>query len=329
MSTIAAKVAAPLTITPLSGSIGAQIEGVDLGRDIEPETARQIRDAFSEHFVLVFRKEGETNAEEQHRLASVFGEPQPLAVFQWLGRNQASIEFNPQSRIASSDAASAPKASAPIARQDLQAIGIAGEFDGWHSDATFTPWLPRAAVLRAEVIPPVGGDTGFASLCAAYDGLSPTMQAWLADAKAVHIVPDGFKEGINITSYGPDAEARFDAEYPPREWPLVIAHPETGRKALFLNPGYVVHITGLKRAESHALIRFLAHHVASTSFVYRHHWQPGDLVVWDELTALHRAPDDFAPHHRKVVRVTAGRTVPTAPQMPLDGDSKKFGSTSL
>lgn len=313
MSTTAVQLAAPLTITPLSGSIGAQVEGVDLSRDIPPEAAEQIREAFYRHFVLVFRNAGERTPEEQHRLAALFGEPQPLAVFQFLGAYQASITFNPDSRIAASDDASAPKASASIASKELRGIGIGGEFDGWHSDSTFTPWLPRAAVLRAEVIPPVGGDTSFASLCAAYDALSPMMQGWLAGAKAVHIVPEGFKEGINLPQYGPDAEARFDAEYPPREWPLVIAHPETGRKALFINPGYVVHIMGLKRAESHALIRFLARHIASTSFVYRHHWRPGDLVVWDELTALHRAPDDFAPHHRKVVRITAGRVVPTAP----------------
>ena len=169
------------------------------------------------------------------------------------------------------------------------------------------------AVLRAEVISPVGGDTGFASLCAAYDALSPMMQAWLEQARAVHIVPAGYKEGIGLDSYGPDAEERFDAEFPPREWPLVIAHPETGRKALFINPSYTVHIVGLKRAESHAILRFLSRHVASASFVYRHHWRPGDLVLWDEVTALHRAPDDFAPHDRKVVRVTAGRCVPATP----------------
>lgn len=305
--------AAELTITPLSGSIAAQIGGVDLSRDIPPAIAAQIRAAFAAHLVLVFRNDGVRTSEEQHRLAALFGEPQPLAIFQFLGARQPSIMFDPGSRIVASDAAAAPKASRPILAQDLRGIGIGGEFDGWHSDSTFTPWLPRAAVLRAEVIPPVGGDTSFSSLCAAYDALSPTMQNWLADVSAVHIVPEGFKEGINLTQYGPDAEARFDAEYPPREWPLVIAHPETGRRALFINPGYVVHITGLKRAESHALIRFLCRHIASTSFVYRHHWRPGDLVVWDEMMALHRAPDDFAPHDRKVVRVTAGRVVPTAP----------------
>ena len=309
----AAKLTSAIRVTPLNGLIGAQVEGVDLTREIPSATADQIREAFYNHFVLVFRGAGKGGVEEQTRIAALFGEPQPLAVFQFLGAQQAAITFNPGSRIAESKAASAPKAAPSTIARELQNLGIAGEFDGWHSDSTFTSWLPRVAVLRAEVIPPVGGDTGFASLCAAYDALSPMMQEWLAEAMGVHIVPDGFKEGINLAQYGPDAEARFDAEFGPREWPLVIAHPETGRKALFVNPGYTAHITGLKRAESHAMLRFLCRHIASSSFLYSHHWQPGDLVAWDELTALHRAPDDFAPHHRKVVRVTAGRVVPTAP----------------
>lgn len=308
----AAKTTAALSITPLTGSIGAQIEGGDLSRDVPADVAQQIRDAFARHFVLVFRSERKCGMEEQHRLAALFGEPQPIHLFQLLGVKQPTISLKPGSRLAGSDDATAPKAAAPVRYKELQAIGLQGEFDGWHSDSTFTPWLPRAAVLRAEVIPPVGGDTGFASLCAAYDALSPTMQQWLADARSVHMVTPGLKEGINITEYGPDAEARFDEAYPPREWPLIIAHPETGRKALFVNPADTVHIVGLKRAESHALLRFLCRHATSASFVYRHHWQPGDLVVWDELTVLHRAPDDFAPHDREVVRVTTGRVVPTA-----------------
>jgi taurine dioxygenase len=312
MATAARDEQTTLTITPLTGSIGARIEGVDLGRDVPPAIADEIRRAFADYSVLVFRSEQRATSEEQHRLAVLFGEPQPLQVFQFLGRMQAGITFEPGSRIAASDAASAPKQSAQVKRQDLQGLGIAGEFDGWHSDSSFCHFLPKAAVLRAEVIAPVGGDTGFASLSAAYDGLSPMMQTWLEGVRAVHIIPDGFKEGINLSNYGTDAEERFDAFFPPKEWPLVIRHPETGRKALWINPGYTAHIVGLKRAESHALIRFLARHVSSASFTYRHHWQEGDLVVWDEVFALHRAPDDFAPHERKVVRVTTGRQEPTA-----------------
>jgi taurine dioxygenase len=301
-----------LRILALTGSIGAEVQGVDLSCEIPEVFAEEIRQAFAEHHVLVFRNENGTNPEEQNRVAALFGELQPLQIFQYLGAMQASITFTPGSRIEASKDDNAPKGSAPVKRDDLMALGLSGEFDGWHCDNAFAHFLPKAAVLRSEVISPVGGDTCFAGLTAAYDGLSPMMQEWLADAKAVYLVPDGFKEGINIHQYGPDAEARFDAEYPPREWPLVIQHPVTGRKALFIVPGYVAHIVGLKRAESHAMIRMLCHHIRSASFIYRHHWLPGDLVVWDEVFALHRAPDDFAPHDRKVVRVTTGRQVPTA-----------------
>ena len=316
MASLAAKSRELIRVTPLSGAIGAEVAGVDLTRDVPEDVADAIRRAFSEHFVLVFRSEGKASPEAQLRLAGLFGEPQPLEVFQFLGRQQASITFEPGSKIAATKDAAAPEKAEPIRWEALQNIGLAGDFDGWHIDSSFTHWIPRVAVLRAEAISPVGGDTGFASLCAAYDGLSPMMQEWLAGARAVHHIPPGFKEGIGLSRYGDDAEARFDAEFPPREWPMVIAHPETGRKALFINPGYTVHICGLKRAESHALLRFLSHHVASANYTLRHHWHPGDLVLWDEVTALHRAPDDFAPHERKVVRVTAGRCVPQAAFSP-------------
>jgi taurine dioxygenase len=312
MSTAAFPSSHRLRLSPLTGAFAAEIAGVDLRRELEPEIADEIRRAFAEYAVLVFRNPEGVGPEEQNRLAAVFGEPQPLEIFQFLGALSASISFNPGSRIVASDDAAAPKESARVARADLQNLGLGGDADGWHSDSSFTPWLPKAAVLRAEIISPVGGDTCFSSLAAAYDALSPTMQGWLAGLHAVHMVPEGFKDGINIHRYGPDAEARFDAAYPPREWPLVVAHPETGRKALFMVPGYIVHIVGLKRAESHALLRFLARHIASASFIYRHHWRPGDLVVWDEVMTLHRAPDDMGDHPRKVVRATAGRQTPTA-----------------
>jgi taurine dioxygenase len=307
---VACEITGAICVTPLTGSLGAEVHGVDLSCDIAPDVAQAIREAFYRHFVLVFRGEREAGPAEQHRLAALFGTPEPVPLLAFLGVEQAGISLKPGSKLAQSDEAKAPKATAPLRRAELQNIGIAGEFDGWHSDSTFTPWFHRAAVLRSPVIPPIGGDTGFASLCAAYDGLSPVMQEWLGDLRAVHMMPEGLKEGISISEYGPDAAARFDAAFPPREWPLVITHPETGRKVLSVNPSDCVHIVGLKRAESHALLRFLCHHVVSSSFVYRHHWQPGDLVLWDELTVLHRAPDDFAPYDREVVRVTAGRVVP-------------------
>jgi len=301
-----------LEIRRLTGSFGAEVHGVDLSREIPGEIADEIRRAFAEHLVLVFRNEKGTNPEEQHRLAELFGEPQPLQVFQFLGAMEASLTLNTGLQIESSRSDDSPKESPPAKRDERREPQLGDEFDGWHVDNAFAPFLPKAAVLRAEIISPVGGDTCFANLVGAYEALSPMMQRWLSEASAVYTVPHGFKETIQIHRYGPDAEARFDAEYPARAWPLVVTHPETGRKALFIAPIYVDHIAGLRPAESQAMIRFLCRYVTSARFVYRHHWHPGDLVVWDEVMALHRIADDYAPHERKVVRVTAGRQVPTA-----------------
>src|SRR5262245_8878005 len=109
MATAAQEKPTTPSVTPLTGSIGARVEGVDLSRDIPPEVADQIRQAFARHFVLVFRSEHEATSEEQHRLATLFGEPQPLQVFQFLGAPQAAITFEPGSRIAASKETAAPK----------------------------------------------------------------------------------------------------------------------------------------------------------------------------------------------------------------------------
>ena len=309
-----------VTITPLTGSIGARISGVDLRDEVPDDVADVLRDAFARYQVLVVSQSQEVGAEEQTRLAALFGEPQPLAVFQFLGALSSELTLNTGSRIAATATPGAPKATDVrddrMARE-LRGVGLGGSFDGWHADSTFTPWLPRVAVLRAEVLSPVGGDTGFTSLCAAYDALSPTMQRFVEDLTAVHVYPPGYKEVLNLAQYGPDAEARFDAEYPPREWPVVIEHPENGRRALFVNPGYTVHVVGLTRAESNAVLSLLFAHLGGADFQYRHHWAPGDLVLWDEVTVLHRAPGDVGAQERKVVRVTAGRCVPAAPKEPL------------
>ncbi|MFI5047681.1 MAG: TauD/TfdA dioxygenase family protein [Acidimicrobiia bacterium] len=310
-----------VTITPLTGSIGARVTGVDLRDEVPHDVATTLRDAFVRYGVLVVAQDGDVGADEQVRLAALFGEPQPLAVFQFLGALSAELTLDTGSSIAATGDAAQPKptpAADDTMARELRGLGLGGGHDGWHADSTFTPWIPRVAVLRAELMPPVGGDTGFTSLCAAYDALSPTMRRFVEDLTAVHVYPDGYKDVLHLAQYGADAEARFDAEYPPREWPVVIEHPESGRRSLFLNGAYTVHVMGLTRGESNAVLSFLFAHVRGADFQYRHHWSPGDLVLWDEVTVLHRAPGDVGTQDRKVVRVTAGRCVPAAPKEPLE-----------
>jgi taurine dioxygenase len=149
-------------------------------------------------------------------------------------------------------------------------------------------------------------------MMAAFDDLSPTMQGWLEGCEALHWYPTSFKPNFAFHLYGADAEERFDAHYVPWRHPMVVRHPISGRQALFVNPVYTVEIVGLTEHESHDLLTSLYRHCFSPKYLYRHHWTPDDLVIWDELTMTHRAPTDYMPHRRRMIRFTGGVLVPEA-----------------
>jgi taurine dioxygenase len=285
-----------LSVTPLTTSIGARIEGIDLHDEIATDVAEQIRQELNRHFVLVFPGQHIT-LKEQSRLAEVFGPLEPLPSLKFLGAKDASVKID-------------EKLVSYMERSlDWRSV----EHPAWHTDSSFTAQIPRAAVLRAEVISPVGGGTSWINMCAAYDALSPLMQQWLTTLKAVHWFQPDYKQALGFDQFSPELQAEFDRQFHPREHPVVIQHPESGRLALFVNPQYTLSISGLKAKESRNLLHFLFRHAGSQQFVYRHRWTPGDIVVWDELVTLHLVPDDYAPHPRRVVRVTAGLVEPRAP----------------
>lgn len=293
-----------LRVTKLASSVGARVDGMDLSRDIPEEVRARLRQELWDNFVLVFPGR-EVGMDEQIRLVSCFGEAQPMPVFKFLGEENLAIAVDYR-RGGVVDGDGEAKRPVTFNNQRRQVM----EFPAWHTDVSFTPVVPLAGSLRAEVVPPVGGDTCFASLCAAYDALSPVMQGLLRDLKAVHAPPLGYKHAINISQYGYDAEQRFDAAFPPREHPVVIEHPYSNRRAIFVNPGFTVNIAGMTDPESVSLLRFLYNHITQANFVYRHHWTPGDIVVWDELVCLHLAPTDFQSHDRRLVRIIGGTVAP-------------------
>jgi taurine dioxygenase len=149
-------------------------------------------------------------------------------------------------------------------------------------------------------------------MASAYDALSPALQHWLETLTAVHTVPPGYRQAIGLPQYPKEIRDQFEETFAAKSHPVVVRHPVNGRKLLFVNPAYTVVIERLNRRESHMLLRFLFNHLARPDFVYRHRWSAGDFVIWDELATLHLAPEDFAPHPRRVVRVTSGLVTPTA-----------------
>ncbi len=279
----------PITVEPLTSTIGAKISGVDL-RTPTQEQSDAISAALDRYSVLVLPGQ-DLDLDEQVKFAEVFGPIEPLRQAKFLGL-PAVLEID--GLIDANDQ------RAPTARWV--------EFPGWHVDGSFAAQIPRAAILRAEIIPPVGGMTAWTNVCAAYEALSPTLREWLKTLQAVHCYPEGYREKLCQTGMTPEVMARFDEEFAPRAHPVVFRHPRSGRCGLFVNPTYTTHIVGLANKESRMLLSFLFNHLDNPQFSYRHMWKQGDVVVWDELATLHLAPDasDYRPHRRRVVRVTAG-----------------------
>ncbi len=177
----------------------------------------------------------------------------------------------------------------------------------WHSDWSFLPSPPAGTVLYGEVIPPLGGDTLFADQYAAWDALPQALRAVVEGKQAVHSARGGYsRDGL----YGERDKGRSmailygDSALKTRLHPLVRTHPETGRKALFVNAGYTIGIEGMPAAEAGDVLRQLFKHQVEERFVYRHHWSQGMLTLWDNRCLLHAATGGYEGHRRLLLRVT-------------------------
>jgi taurine dioxygenase len=160
----------------------------------------------------------------------------------------------------------------------------------WHTDETFLERPPMGTLLHAQVIPPVGGDTCFASMTAAYDALSAPMKRYL----------DGLTAEMKLRSGRSSAAELAEAIAHDRRCthPVVRTHPETGARSLYVNPTYTRWLDGVPTAESEALLQLLFVHATHERFVYRHRWQAGDLLLWDNRCTMHIALADFEGHRR-------------------------------
>lgn len=276
----------PMTTIPLTSSIGAVVDDVQL-RDLGDADAPAIRSALGEHGVLVFPRQQltrEQQVEATARFGAVHGHPVPEFLF---------------------------GAADPVAVVENDADKLPQEDQQFHVDYSFSTEIPDLAVLHAEVLPPNGGDTMWANAGAAYDALSPRLRDFLDGLTARHDAGDTFWWEMRRT-LGEEPSEKAREHFQGNSHPIVCAHPVTGRKLLFVNPGYTVEINELNRRESTGLLRILFDHLNNPAFHYRHRWSDSDVVIWDEHLTAHMGPFDFAPHHRRLARVTAGSTAPAA-----------------
>ena len=192
--------------------------------------------------------------------------------------------------------------------------------DYWHTDVTWTAEPPDMGFLRALRVPPRGGDTMWASMTAAYEALSPAIQALLDGLDCIHS-NESFIAGTveklgaeKVAELGLDAKLR--AAHPPVTHPLVRVHPETGRKALFFGGHFMERIEGLHAHESEALLALLRRHIDEPRFHCRWRWTPGDLAIWDERCTVHRGVAGHFPERREVRRCVIDGERPYGPQRP-------------
>ncbi|KQZ76218.1 hypothetical protein ASD66_00760 [Nocardioides sp. Root151] len=254
-----------MTVTRLTHSIGAEISGVDLAAGVEPAVAKELVDLFHEHQVLFFRDQQLDDV--SHRdFARNFG---PLQHFAFLPPVSADV---PEVHAIDIDGAKPKTANADI----------------WHSDATFLEEPPLGSMLRAVILPDVGGDTLWASMYAAYDALSSHVQRLIEGMTAVH-------DSSNSTSH---ARKSVNADYQPVHHPVVRTHPVTGRKALFVNKTFTTRLDGVTDRENESLLPMLTDHVRSPDFQVRFHWTPGSVVLWDNRCTQHYAVADYAGRRR-------------------------------
>lgn len=280
-----------LRIRPFEAPFAAEVTGVDLNQPLDAATRRAVHDVFLAHQVLVFPGQTIEKA-SQIRFAEYFG-PLELPINKdYLGADHPALHvvsnLGPDGK--------------PASRKTLANPG--NYF--WHSDASYMAVPSMATLLFAIQVPPEGGDTNFANLQLAYDALPATTKERIDTMRAVH---SWAQSRLNSGSRpATDAEKK---QAPPVSHPLVRTHPETDRRGLYLG-NHTSHIDGLPVEEGRALLAELLAHAVEPRFVYRHCWQPGDLVMWDNRCLVHRASDDFdsTVHARVLHRTVIKGSVP-------------------
>lgn len=296
-----------ITVKHIGKHCGAEISGVDLSKNLDDNTFAQISKAFFDSEVVVFRNQKIT-PEQQIAFTRRFG------VLEQHVRKEHRLDGYPEILIVSN-----------VLNEQGKAIGVedAGRF--WHSDLSYKQVPSLLSALYAIEVPVkdamVLGNTSFASTTAAYDALPEDMKRRLQALKNVHSYVYYRNKNIQAQKKEQSRGGRVVQEHvlteehlkqvPDAEAPIVRTHPVTGRKGLFINEAHTSHIVGLSKAESDALLKQICAHVIKPEFQYQHHWQAGDLLMWDNCAVQHKANFDYQlPLRRLMYRTTVRGSAP-------------------
>jgi len=260
-----------------TGGCGAEIQGVKASRATDAEIDL-IRDTVFQRGVA-FLHDQQMTPEEQIAFARRIG---PIVVNRYFPKTERYPEI------------------AKVEKRADQTTNIGG---GWHTDHSYDEAPAMGSVLLAIETPPSGGDTLFADMYAAYDALSDGLKATLATLKAHHASAHVFGEA-SVYAQTDQAVLAGHKDTPEAVHPVVIAHPDSGRKVLYVNPAFTTGIVGWTREESLALLGYLYAHAVKPQFVHRFQWKPGSMAIWDNRCTWHQALNDYHGHYRLMHRIT-------------------------
>lgn len=260
-----------IRVAPLTPGIGAEIEGIELGGALSDDDIAEVYAALLTHKVIFFRDQDIT--QEQHiAFARRFGELEvhPITPADQPHREILHLKTAPHRRAGA---------------------------DMWHSDVTWRAQPSLGSILRGRIIPEVGGDTMWADMVAAYEGLSPALKEWICTLSAVH-------DGSGFATLQGKPKESFWEEFPPQRHPVVRTHPDTGERALYVNCSFTTHIEGLSSKESDWLLNHLYDQASKPEYQVRFRWQPNSFAFWDNRSCQHYAVADYWPEMRAMERVT-------------------------
>jgi taurine dioxygenase len=267
-----------ISARPVSGVIGAEVSGVDLASSLAPRTVAEIRQALLEYNVVFLRGQ-ELTAEQFLAFAQQLGEPSEYPLLPGLPGYPMIT---------------------PVVKRENETMNFGGV---WHSDTTYLPQPPMATLLLARAVPAVGGDTLFTNMYAAYDTLSDGMKRLLSrlvgvsssrKADAMRTREDRVSEAGR-----PNSDIELIGEHP-----VVRTHPETGRKALYLNIAHTVKFVGMTEEESAPILHYLHEHSVRPEFTCRFSWTVGSMAIWDNRCTMHNPVNDYHGYLRKMDRIT-------------------------
>lgn len=267
-----------IQLRTLSAALGAEIVGVDAAQPVDDETFSEIRQAWLDHLVLLFRRQRLDDG-ALVRFTARFGELEDAPLFQ----GERYVDQHPEVMIISNVA---------VNGREIGSLGNSEAF--WHTDLNFVEEPPAASCLYAHEVPPAGGDTGFANMYRALEAVPSPVRARIERLTILH--------DARFNSAGYLRETRV----PDTSHPIVRTHPETGRKGLYLGRRTNARIEGISQSDSEALLDVLWQCAVSDDVTWHHQWQPGDLLIWDNRCTLHRR-DAFDSSQRRIMHRTQTR----------------------